>query len=243
MSDISSRSAAPDRRTSAVEGTRSASSLSRPRLLASLILGAIVIGLVYKGPPIDEIAGVHLWFGLRGPISGDPWKWIGVGLLLAIVFGVERLGLASLLIRRPSWADIEWALYIFGGAMAWAWLADMIAPQTGNAGIDVVLGLGVLGILILTVTAAVTEEIVYRGFLAERLGALFGARRWAPWVGAGLSLAVFVAPHLAFFGPSWLLHQFPTALAIAVIAVVRRNLVIAMLVHLLTNLPILYLLL
>lgn len=242
MSNLSSRSAIPDRSASSVEEARSAWSLSRPRLLASLALGAIVIGLVYKGPPVDEIAGVHLWFGLRGPISGDPWKWIGVGLLLAIVFGVERLGLTSLLIRRPRWADIEWALYLFGGAMAWAWLADMIAPQAGNAGIEVVLRLGVLGILVLTVTAAVTEEIVYRGFLAERLGALFGARRWAPCAGAALSLAIFVAPHLAFFGPSWLLHQFPTVLAIAVIAVVRRNLVIAILVHLLTNLPILYLL-
>lgn len=243
MSNTSQRSAVPDQGSRPIAEGRNAWSLSRPRLLASLVLGAIVIGLVYKGPPVDEIAGIHLWFGLRGPISGDPWKWIGVGLLLVIVFGVERLGLASLLIRRPSWADVEWALYIFGGAMAWAWLADMIAPQTGNAGIDVVLRLGVLGIVILTVTAAITEEVVYRGFLAERLGALFGARRWAPWVGAGLSLAIFVAPHLAFFGPSWLLHQFPTALAIAVIAVVRRNLVIAMIVHLLTNLPILYLLL
>lgn len=243
MSSTHSRSAVPDQTASPVEARHSAWSLSRPRLLTSLALGAIVIGFVYKGPPVDEIAGIHLWFGLRGPISGDPWKWIGVGLLLAIVFGVERLGLGSLLIRRPSWADIEWALYIFGGAMAWAWLADLIAPQAGNAGIDVVLRLGVVGIVILTVTAAVTEEIVYRGFLAERLGALFGTRRWAPWLGAGLSLALFVAPHLAFFGPSWLLHQFPTALAIAVIAVVRRNLVVAMLVHLLTNLPILFLLL
>lgn len=233
----------PRQRFPAVGAEQTAWSLSRSRLLASLALGVLVIAFIYKGPPVDEIAGVHLWFGLRGPISGDPWKWIGVGLLLAVVLGVERLGLASLLIRRPSWMDIEWALYAFGGAMLWAWVAGMIAPQTGNEGIEIVLQLGVVGILILTVTAAVTEEIVYRGFLAERLGALFGPRRWAPWVGAALSLAIFVASHIPFFGPSWLLHQFPSALAIAVIAVIRRNLIAAMLVHLLTNLPILYLLL
>lgn len=221
----------------------SAWSLSRPRLLLSLAVGALVIAFVYKGPPVDEIAGVHLWFGLRGPISGDPWKWIGIALLLAVVFGVERLGLASLLIRRPTWMDLEWALYAFGGSMVWAWVAGMIAPQVKNSGIDIVLQLGVVGILILTVTAAVTEEVVYRGFLAERLGALFGPRRWARWAGAALSLAIFVMPHIAFFGPSWMLHQFPAALAIAVIALIRRNLVAAMLVHLLTNLPILYLLL
>lgn len=218
-------------------------SLSRPRLLASLAVGALVIAFVYKGPPVDEIAGIHLWFGLRGPISGDPWKWIGIALLLAVVFGVERLGLASLLIRWPTWMDINWALYAFGGSMVWAWIASTISPQVNNSGIDIVLQLGVVGILILTVTAAVTEEVVYRGFLAERLGALFGPRRWARWAGAALSLAIFVLPHIAFFGWSWMLHQFPSALAIAAIALIRRNLIAAMLVHLLTNLPILYLLL
>lgn len=217
--------------------------MSRPRLLLSVALGAIVIAFVYKGPPVDEIAGVHLWFGLRGPISGDPWKWIGVTLLLAIVVGVERRGLASLLIRRPSWPDIEWVLYAFGASMAWAWAADRIAPQDGNEGIGIIVQLGVTGILVLTVTAAVTEEVVYRGFLAERLGALFGHRPWAPWAGATLSLAIFVAPHVAFIGPSWLLHQLPGAMAIAAIALIRRNLVAAMLLHLLVNLPILYLLL
>ena len=226
----------------AIRESWSAWSLTRPRLLASLLVGALVIAFVYKGPPVDEIAGVQLWFGLRGPISGDPWKWIGIVLLLVVVFRVERLGLASLLIRRPSWADIEWALYVFGGSMAWAWVADQIAPQVNNRGIDIVLQLGVVGILILTVTAAVTEEVVYRGYLAERFGALFGSRWWAPWLGAALSLAIFVVPHLTFFGPSWLLHQFPSAVAIAAVAVVRRTIVATMLVHLLTNLPILFLL-
>ncbi len=225
------------------EGPRSAWSLSRPRLLLSLALGLLVFLFVHRGPPVDQVAGIDLWFGLRGPLSGDPWKWIGVALLLAIVFGIERLGLASLLIRRPSWADIEWALYAFSAAMAWAWVAGMIAPQEGNKGIETIVRLGAAGILLLTVTAAITEEIVYRGFLAERLGALFGPRRWAPWAGAASSLAIFVVPHLAFFGPSWLLHQFPTVLAISAIALIRRNLVAAMLLHLLTNLPILYFLL
>lgn len=223
-------------------GQGSAWSLSRPRLLLALALGALVIAFVYNGPPVDALFGLNLWFGLSGPISGDPWKWIGIVLLLVIVLRVERLTLASLLIRRPRWADVEWTLYAFGGLMVWAWIAGMIAPQEGNSGVEIIVRLGLAGILILIVTAAVTEEIVYRGFLAERLGALFGPRRWAPWAGAGLSLAIFIAPHLAFFGPSWLLHQLPGALAIAAIALIRRNLVAAMLLHLMTNLPILFLL-
>lgn len=213
--------------------------LSRARLLVSLVLGALVVMFVYRGPPVDRLAGIDLRLGLTGPLAGDPWKWLGAALLVAVVLGVERLGLGSLLLRRPTGRDVEWVGYAFGAFMAWSWLIGMLAPQEDNDGIATIARLGVAGVLALIVTAAVTEEIVYRGFLAERLGALFGASPWARPAGAVLSLAVFVAPHLTFFGPSWLLHQFPGALAVAAIALFRRNLPAAMLLHLLINLPIL----
>lgn len=172
-------------------------------------------------------------------LAGDPWKWLGAALLLAVVSGVERLGPYSLMIRRPSERDLEWVLYAFGLVMAWSWVAGRLAPQDDNDGIATIVSLGVAGVIVLIVTAAVTEEVVYRGFLAERLGALFGRRRWARPLGATLSLVLFVLPHLAFFGPSWLVHQLPGALALAGIALIRRNLVAAMLLHLLIDLPIL----
>ncbi|GAA3913508.1 CPBP family intramembrane glutamic endopeptidase [Actinoplanes auranticolor] len=218
---------------------RDAPSLSRPRLLTSLTLGMIVILGVYGGPPVDRLGGIDLRFGLSGPLSGDPWKWLGAAVLIALVFVVERRGWYSLLIRKPSGRDLEWVLYAFGIVMVWSWLAGRFAPQGDNEGVTVIVDLGIVGVIMLIVTAAVTEEIVYRGFLAERLGALFGRRRWARPLGAALSLAAFILPHIAFFGPSWLLHQLPGALAVASIALLRRNLPAAMLLHLLINLPIL----
>jgi uncharacterized protein len=229
----------PSTPTGEADCPRQARSLSRPRLLASLTLGVFVIVGVYGGPPVDRLAGVDLRFGLSGPLSGDPWKWLGAALVLTVVLGVERLGPYSLLIRRPSGRDLEWVLYAFGLVMAWSWLAGRLAPQDDNEGIATIVGLGVSGVTVLIVTAAVTEEVVYRGFLAERLGALFGRRPWARVLGATLSLIVFVLPHLAFFGPSWLVHQLPGALAVAGIALLRRNLIAAMLLHLLINMPIL----
>lgn len=222
-----------------LQQSRDASSLRRPRLLASLALGTIVIAGIYGGPPVDHLGGIDLRFGLSGPLSGDPWKWLGVAALITLVLAVERLGLHSLLIRRPSGRDLEWVLYAFGIVMAWSWLAGLVAPQTDNEGITTIVGLGIAGVIMLIVTAAVTEELVYRGFLAERLGALFGRRRWARPLGATLSLAAFILPHIAYFGPSWLLHQLPGALAVAGIALLRQNLPAAMLLHLLINLPIL----
>lgn len=228
---------APPSATTAV--ATSARSLSRPRLLASLLLGGLLIAGPYGGPPIDEIAGVDLRMGLSGPAAGDPWKWLGAGLLLAVVSRVERLDLSSLLLRRPSGRDLEWVLYAFGIVMTWSWLMSRLVPQSENEGVATIAAMGVAAVVVLIVTAAVTEEVVYRGFLAERLGALFGRRPWARWLGAVASLAIFVGPHVVFFGASWLLYHFPGALAVAALAAIRRNLFAAMALHLLVNLPIL----
>ena len=45
------------------------------------------------------------------------------------------------------------------------------------------LGAGSVALVVI-VSAAVTEEVVYRGSLVERLGALLGLRPWALWAGA-----------------------------------------------------------
>jgi membrane protease YdiL (CAAX protease family) len=209
------------------------------RLVVSVVIGAGVIVGVYGGPPVDALGGVDLKFGLSGPLAGDPWKWIGAAALIAIVVLVERRGLSSLFIHRPSGRDIEWVVYSFGAVMVWSWLVSIVAPQEGNDGVAVIAALGVGGVLVLIVTAAVTEEIVYRGYLAERFGTLVGRGGWARLIGAAASLAVFVIPHVSFFGPSWLLHQLPGSIAIAAFVLVRRNLPAAMLLHLLINAPIL----
>ena len=111
---------------------RDAWSLSHSRRLAGLGLGLVVITVVYLGPPVDQVAGLDLRFGLSGPLAGDPWKWLGAALLLVVVLGVERLGLSSLLLRRPSGRDLEWVLYAFGAFMAWSWALGILAPQEDN---------------------------------------------------------------------------------------------------------------
>lgn len=225
--------------TDAVPPPPASATPPRIRLVASVILGVGVIVGMYGGPAVDTIAGIDLRFGLTGPQSGDPWKWAGAAALIGVVVLVERRGLSSLLIRRPSSRDIEWVMYAFGAVMVWSWLLSIVAPQKDNDGVATIAALGLGGVMILIVTAAVTEEIVYRGYLAERLGALLGRGAYPRLAGAAASLAVFVAPHVSFFGPSWLLHQLPGTLALAAIALFRRNLPAAMLLHLLINAPIL----
>ncbi|PPF46167.1 hypothetical protein C5B85_05930 [Pseudoclavibacter sp. AY1F1] len=56
---------------------------------------------------------------------------------------------------------------------------------------------------------------------------------------AAVSLAIFIAPHVVFFGPSWLFHQLVGSLALVAFTLIRRNLVATMFLHMLVNAPIL----
>lgn len=88
----------------------------------------------------------------------------------------------------------------------------------------------------LIATTAVTEEVLYRGYAIERLRALTGRL----WLGAAVSLALFVAPHLVFFGPYWLLYQGVNVALIYALYLWRRNLHACMLLHGLGNAMILF---
>lgn len=198
-------------------------------------VGLAIFWFIFNGPPMSALGDIDLEFGLPGPLASTPWHWAGAMLLIVLVIVGERRGLASMLLTRPSGKDLEWALIAFGCSMAWSWLASLLWPEETSDGTQQIVSLGVIGVLVMIVTAAVTEEIVYRGYLAERLGTLTGSR----WLGAALSLAIFVVPHVVFFGPSWLLHHFVGAIAIATVVLVRRNLWVGVLVHLGRNAPIL----
>jgi uncharacterized protein len=80
-------------------------------------------------------------------------------------------------------------------------------------------------------TAGITEEILFRGYLLERLGRLAG--RGA--VGVLGSLVAFGLVHLPAWGPGASIHITTWAAVVTGLYVWRRNLVACMLVHLLND--------
>ena len=87
--------------------------------------------------------------------------------------------------------------------------------------------------LALVLTTAVTEEILWRGYVVERLGAWIG-----PVVAAAIGLTVFTLGHVTFFGAGWLVSVLPGAAATYALLLWRRNLYACMLCHAIGNVPI-----
>lgn len=201
--------------------------------VAVLAVGLTLAYLPVYLPWLLRQVGVDLGWGPAGVLV---WNWLAVALLALHVWRVERLDAASLRLVRPTRRDIEWAGWLGGAAVGWNWLSTQLLPATPapeGGGADALVALGPLLALGLVLATAVTEEVLWRGYVVERLGAWTG-----PLVAAGVGLAIFTATHLPFFGAGWLVSVLPGAVLLYVLLLWRRNLWACMLCHLIGNLPI-----
>lgn len=191
---------------------------TRPRLPV-VALGLGLAYLTMWAGPVTRALGGDL--PGEGPLTVLWLNWVAVAVLLAHVVLVERRPLASLLLTRPRPGDLRYAVLLWGLVMSWSWLIGVLRPQPPDTGTATITALPVLGVLGLVVTAAVTEEILLRAYPTERITELTGRR----WLGVGVSAAVFIAPHLVFFSPEWLLYQGGAGtLATYALYLWRRNL-------------------
>lgn len=131
---------------------------------------------------------------------------------------------------RPDRRDVSWAvLFGLAGVVAQMVLSSLLDPPSGGA--ETLLSYSLPVIVALVLTTATTEEVRFRGYPIERLEELTGRS----WLAVGFSFVVFVIPHLAFFGPTWLVTNGTTVVSLYALYVWRRNLLACMVVNLIGN--------
>lgn len=171
-----------------------------------------------------------------GPQSIILWNWIAVAALTLYILYVEREKLSSIRLIKPTEKDISWAFYFWGIAMVWFWLSSMLFPQVDTSGgTAIITSLALPVVILLVITAAFTEEFLWRGYVIERLGTLTGKI----WVGAAISFVIFLIPHIVVFGPEWILYHSIGSVLIYALYLWRRNLWATILLHFLIDVPIL----
>lgn len=192
-----------------------------------VLVGLLIALLPTYVSRVLRLAGIE--FGPQGPPSVILWNWVAVVALLTYVRRVEGRGPGSILLTRPGRMDVVWAV-AFGvtGIVAQMVLSTVLEPS-GNA--DTLLAYSLPVIVALILTTATTEEILFRGYVIERLA----ERTDRLWLAVGCSVVVFVLPHVVFFGPSWLVTNGTTVVLLYVLYVWRRNLVACMVMHLIGN--------
>ncbi len=177
------------------------------------------------------------WIGLPGGwLWGAVRGWSLTLALVAVVLFWEGLPLRSIGFRGFSWRDVLWGVAGFIlGLLAFGVSVPLV--QALGVGGDAASGVARLATLpftvrlLLVLTAAVTEEVLFRGYPIERVTALTGS----PWWGAGITYVVFVGLHASFWGVGGAIQIGAWSLIVTALYLRRRSLLPCIIMHVLND--------
>jgi membrane protease YdiL (CAAX protease family) len=157
--------------------------------------------------------------------------WLLVAAILAIVLYWEHRPVSSIGLEMPSRREATVGVAAGLAGLVLGLLATGIAvaafqfeqPETLStlAERSLPVKLAIVG------TAAITEEVLWRGYPIERLAELTGSI----WIGAATSFVVFLAVHYPAWGIVGAIPQAVFTLAIVAVYVKTRNVVACILTH------------
>ena len=155
--------------------------------------------------------------------------------LMAFVVFVERRPLASIGLRYPTLRHLALVLVTVVVTDACAAVLSTAVGATGAGG-PFLAGLSFRRRLLLLLTVAFSEEVIYRGYVVERLSEWTGSLVFA----AAASFVIFTAIHLSFFGTKTTVTVTAVfGLSLTIVYPLTRDLPACMVLHALLDLPIL----
>jgi membrane protease YdiL (CAAX protease family) len=204
---------------------------SRRRVSAAVVVG---LALSLFGVPVLGRLGLPDWVETsttRSFLAASVESWLLVACVLALVVYWERRRPSSIGLRAPSRREAALGLGAGLGAVALGLLAVGVAVVALNVERPETLSaIGRLSTpvrIAVVATAAVTEEILWRGYPIERLTELTGS----VWTGAAVSGFTFLAVHYPAWGLVGAIPQTVFTLALVGVYVRSRNAVACMLTH------------
>ena len=210
---------------------------AHPRAVGKRRWFTIAAGLLLALGPVSlpfstwdhEVADVgHL-------VGNEAIWWVYIAAMLLYVRRIERLPLSSIGFRRLGGANAVIgvlagvAVLVVLGTMYYLvlpalHLSDSVAATANGSAL---MATPFWWRLISTVRAAVSEEVLFRGYAMERIEELTGSRA----IATVFSLAVFTLDHVTYWGWSHELIVAVGGLAFSLLYLWRRNLWVNIIAH------------
>jgi membrane protease YdiL (CAAX protease family) len=194
------------------------------RLLGGLLLALGGISLPFGG-------WLRAFAGIGHMIGNELVYWALIAAILLYVLKVERRPLASIGLRAPAWK--EWPLALGMGAATLACLAFIyyvVFPALHWSENQQLAQLSTIPYwlnCLIVLRAAVSEELLFRGYAMERLQELTGNR----FIAGAISLTVFTLDHVGYWGWGHVLVAGVAGAIFTIFYLWRRNLWACMLAH------------
>ena len=172
---------------------------------------------------------------LPAMIAREGIYWAMAGAIIAFVLFVERRPLSSIGLARPRWSSVLYG--VLGAVVALAGMTVLyflVLPKLGSdlsTKFAAVTATPLVLRVEIVARAAVFEELLYRGFMIERLTEILHVR----WLAAFVSLVAFTAAHLSFWGWGSLLTAGWGGLVLTLLYLWRRDLSSNVIAHAVTD--------
>jgi membrane protease YdiL (CAAX protease family) len=210
-----------------LQKSRSAPVTALSGLIIALILPQLAIGRwVAPGDSISALLVREL-----------VWWLYAVGVLAWLRL-VEGLPMSSIGLHHPTWKGLWFALAAAAALLAVfvihsAVIVPLFHLNAGAAGAErsLILARPYWYRVLLVLRAAVVEEIVFRGYLIEKVRQLTGSSTLA----IAVSVAAFTYAHLASWGLVHLIPVFAGGVIFAFLYVWKRDLSSNMIAHFITD--------
>lgn len=202
---------------------------------------SIVVGLVVA--VLGQTAFLTVLYPLLAP--AEAWlalalgpSWLATATLVGFVLWIERRPLASIGVARPTWTDL--GLGVGGAAVGVLALLVTIPLRDAlglgpNEGALAILQFPLWALFLIVITAAVTEEVLFRAYPIERLLEVTGSA----WPAAVFSFVVFVLVHVPLWGPGHVISISGGSVVLIALYLRSRSLAPVVIMHFLVNLVLL----
>ena len=171
----------------------------------------------------------------EGQMGRELLMWGLTALVLLVLTLGEGLPLSAIGLKRARWSSLLWGLIGFVAILLCYPLGGFLLKAVGGTmpigAMQQMAALPVPMLLLILVRAAVTEEILFRGYGIERLTALTGSRA----IGTVIPWLVFTLAHMQAWGLTYIVVVAPVAAVLTVLYVWRRDLVANIIAHFLTD--------
>lgn len=205
-----------------------------PTVAAGVGLLLAVTGFVVS-QVVETVVGDAIGVATRVGLSLGA-EWVVAGVAVALVLYWERRSLSSIGIHRPTVRTVGLGVGAFVIGVVIFPLTTPVVEALGlgttEGGIGFLGQLSVWMLVAIAVTAGVTEEILFRGYLLERVGEAAGAL----WVGAVVSAILFTLLHVPLWGVGGALQIGVWTIIVTVLYVRTRDLGACILMHVLNDL-------
>jgi membrane protease YdiL (CAAX protease family) len=202
---------------------------------ALLFAGGLVIAIGL--PQLGIATAVFPGDGV-GARFGRELAWLAIGILLLLwIRFAEKAPLSSIGLRRPTAGTLLWgiagaAAMIASFMLCYAVIFPLFGLEIDQARTGSIIHNPYWLQLVIFACAGLVEEIIYRGYLIERIAALTGS----VWLAFLLSAVAFTLVHLASWAPSQLIVVAFGAAILGLLYVWKRDLILVMIAHFLADL-------